>query len=224
MEELNIQETMTIINYGVQVQNKLLELSNCAFAIVRGIDLDDTAELLSEILSYFKANTKMTATERAEAEHDINVMSAQLSEQRIKLLKECELLEQLCNVNKTYSDELGELIAHAQDVEEEMKERKLTSDERMRLSTLNKRIKELETTQTVAFSFAPQINIVKENEAQMAEKIQSALINVMALWKRQNAIEYNADSAEEASRKIMENINALLELQRKNAGYVSDMS
>ena len=39
MDQLNINDTMSIINYGVNIQNMMSELSACAFDTVKGIDL-----------------------------------------------------------------------------------------------------------------------------------------------------------------------------------------
>ena len=49
METINLEETMSIINYGVNTQNKLSELSECAFDIIRKIEISSIG-VLEEVL------------------------------------------------------------------------------------------------------------------------------------------------------------------------------
>lgn len=219
MDELNVKDTMSIINYGVNLQTMISDLSNCAAEIIRNIELKDINVLLSEMLEYFKTdiNGDMTKTEK---ERQIDIMSDKLKEQRIGLLKDCEMLSQLCVVNRQYISDISEYINHAKDIVENEKNGSLSSDDKLRLSTLEKRIHELEMSQTVAYSFEPQLKVVQENEAQMAEKIQSALVNALALWKRQQASAENKDSTMDTNALIMEGINELIRMQREGYSLV----
>lgn len=219
MEQLNTNDIMSIMNYGVNVQNMLSELSACAFNIIKEIDLKDISGLLSELLDFFKSDTAGDMS-FSEKENYIDGMSDRLNEQRIELLKDCEMFEQLCVVNRTYINEIVGLVEHAKGVIEELRDHHLSSDEKLRLGTLEKRIHELEMSQTVAYSFEPQIKVVQENEAQMAEKIQSALVNALALWKRQQLSEENKESTQDTNALIMQGINELMTLQREGYSLV----
>ncbi len=219
MDELNINDTLSIINYGVNLQTMISELSTCAFETIRNIELDEIGSLLSEMLSFFKSGND-SKVPFAERERQVDLMSDSLKLHRVELLKDCELLEQLCKVNREYISELSAMIEHAKSVVEEFAERKLNTDEKMRLGSLNKRIGELEMSQTVAYSFEPQLKVVQENEAQMAEKIQSALVNVIALWKRQQISEENKASVEDTNALIMKGIDELIRLQREGYSLV----
>ena len=219
MDQLNINDTMSIINYGVNVQNMLSELSACAFNIIKEIDLKDISGLLSELLDFFKSDVAKDMS-FSETEKYIDTMSDKLKEQRIELLKDCEMFEQLCVVNREYINEIVALVEHAREVVEEMRDRSLSGDEKLRLGTLEKRVRELEMSQTVAYSFEPQIKVVQENEAQMAEKIQSALVNALALWKRQQVAVENKESTADTNALIMQGINELMTLQREGYSLV----
>lgn len=219
MDELNINDTMSIINYGVNVQSRMSELSSCAFEIIRNIELDEIGDVLSQMLSFFKSGDNKSMP-FAEKERQIDLMSDKLKAHRVELLKDCELLEQLCNVNRLYIKEIAELIDRAREIAEHYSQERLTSDDKMRLGTLNKRIGELEMSQTVTYSFEPQLKVVQENEAQMAEKIQSALVNVLALWKRQQISEENKASVEDTNALIMKGIDELIRLQREGYSLV----
>ena len=147
-----------------------------------------------------------------------------LKSHRIELLKDCEMFEQLCAINREYIKEIIGLIEHARELAEGMREEKLSSDEKLRLGTLEKRIRELEMSQTVAYSFEPQVKVVQENEAQMAEKIQSALVNALALWKRQQITAENKESTVDTNALIMKGINELIELQREGYSLVGQIT
>ncbi len=219
MDTLNINDTMSIINYGVNVQNMISDLSDCAFGVIKKIDLSNISTLLSDMLDYFKSDSSKKLS-FSEKEKEVDDMTDKLREYRVNLLMECELLEQLCNVNREYIAEIIKLIENARNICEEMREQNLSGDMRIRLGTLEKRIRELEMSQTVAYSFEPQLKVVEENAAQMAEKIQSALVNVLALWKRQQVTEKNNQSISDTNALIMEGINELIRLQREGYSLV----
>ncbi|MBO7401707.1 MAG: toxic anion resistance protein, partial [Lachnospiraceae bacterium] len=80
-----------------------------------------------------------------------------------------------------------------------------------------KRIYDLELTRAVAIQMAPQVRLVQNNEATLAEKIQSTIINTIPLWKSQMVVALglaNAENALEAERAVNNTTNALL---KKNA-------
>lgn len=80
-----------------------------------------------------------------------------------------------------------------------------------------KRIHDLQLTRTVAIQMAPQVRLVQNNEATLAEKIQSTVINTIPLWKSQMVISLgmaNAESALKAEREVNNTTNELL---KKNA-------
>jgi len=219
MDSLNIKDTMSIINYGVNLQNMMSDLSQCASDLIRNIELKDISDLLSEMMEYFTtdSNSEMAL---AEKERRIDAMSDRLKERRIELLKDCEMLDQLCLLNRQYIEEIVQYIAYAEKVREQSEDNLAALDDKMRFSTLEKRIKELRMSQTVAYSFEPQLRVVQENEAQMAEKIQSALVTVLALWKRQQATTENKESVQDTNALIMEGINELIRLQREGYSLV----
>lgn len=219
MDSLNINDTMSIINYGVNLQNMMSDLSQCASDLIRNIELKDISDLLSEMMEYFTtdANSEMAL---AEKERRIDVMSDKLKERRIELLKDCEMLDQLCLLNRQYISELVNYISCAEKVKAETEAKQVSLDDKMKYSTLEKRIKELKMSQTIAYSFEPQLRVVQENEAQMAEKIQSALVTALALWKRQQATTENKESVQDTNAIIMAGINEIIRLQREGYSLV----
>lgn len=80
-----------------------------------------------------------------------------------------------------------------------------------------KKLYDLELTRTVSIQMAPQIRLVQNNDAMMAEKIQSSIVNTIPLWKSQMVLALglaNSQQAIAAQRAVTDMTNELL---KKNA-------
>lgn len=80
-----------------------------------------------------------------------------------------------------------------------------------------KKLYDLELTRNVSIQMAPQIRLVQGNDAMMAEKIQSSIVNTIPLWKSQMVLALglaNSQQAIEAQRAVTDMTNELL---KKNA-------
>ena len=80
-----------------------------------------------------------------------------------------------------------------------------------------KRIYDLELTRQVALQTAPQIRMVQNSDAVMAEKIQSTVVNTIPLWKNQMVIALGIEHATQAARAQREVSDMTNELLKKNA-------
>ena len=81
----------------------------------------------------------------------------------------------------------------------------------------DKKLHDLELTRMISVQMAPQIRLVQNNNTIMAEKIQSALVNTIPLWKSQMVLALgmaHSQQAIAAQEQVDEITNALL---RKNA-------
>ena len=80
-----------------------------------------------------------------------------------------------------------------------------------------KKIHDLELTRMISVQMGPQIRMIQNNDALMAEKIQTAISNTIPLWKSQMVLAmsmYHSQQAMEASHNVSEVTNELL---KKNA-------
>ena len=85
-----------------------------------------------------------------------------------------------------------------------------------------KKIYDLDLTRTVSLQMAPQIRMIQNNDTLMVEKIQTALVNTIPLWKSQMVLALglaNSEEALKAQRAVSETTNELL---RKNAELLHD--
>lgn len=215
MEQIDIKNTLSIMKYGTETQVKFAGLSDCAFAFLRKTDLEEVGELLADMLEFFKADIEDAANRIDELCKLADDMSDQLKAHHTKMLMDCEAIEQFCVANKEYAKEITQMIETAKRSLPEIQNDK-NYDMRTRLQALEKRIKDMELTLTVSGNFEAQMRMVGNNEAQMADKIQSTLVNALAMWKSRLYVSERTEQIIETKNKNLENdIEELLALQRK---------
>lgn len=221
MEQLDIYNTLSIMKYGTSAQEKFAGLSDCAFAFLRNTDLEEVGELLADMLEFFKtdvANVKGRVNELCKLADE---MSDELKQHHTRMLMDCEAINQFCVANAVYQQEMTDAIIVAKSKLPEL-ENDRSSDVRVRYQALEKRIKELELTKTVSGNFNNQMKMVENNEATMADKIQSTLVNALAMWKSRLYVSERTEEIIDAKNKnLMDDINELLALQRQGMSVVS---
>ena len=87
-----------------------------------------------------------------------------------------------------------------------------------------KKLHDLELTRTISMQTAPQIRMVQASDNEMAEKIQSTIVNTIPLWKNQMftalGVEHSLEAAK-AQHMVSEMTNDLL---KKNADALKTAS
>lgn len=215
MEQLDIKNTLSIMKYGTDTQARFAGLSDCAFAFLRKTDLEEVGELLADMLEFFKADIADAANRIDELCKLADDMSLQLKQHHTRMLMDCEAIEQFCVANKEYAKEITEKIKIAKQSMPDILNDK-NYDMRTRVQALEKRIKDMELTIAVSGNFDAQMRVVANNEAQMADKIQSTLVNALAMWKSRLYVQERTEEIIETKNKNLENdIEELLALQRK---------
>lgn len=215
MEQLDIKDTLSIMNLGSEAQTSFSGMSECAFNFLRNSNLEPVGEMLSDMLEYFKDNSEKTGAQKEKMCKEIDSMKETLEEYRIRMLMDCEALATFRGMNKSYNGQLAESIALGKSSLPDLMN-DTDSDVRNRYSALEKRIKELELTQAVCSSFEAQMAVVQSNEAQMADRIQSTLVNALTMWKSRLVIEEQAGkSLDSKNAQLMQSISEVLQLQRQ---------
>lgn len=215
MEQLDINNTLSIMKYGSKAQEKFAGLSDCAFAFLRRTDLEEVGSLLADMLEFFKADAKEGSKNIDKLCKLADDMSMQLKEHHTRMLMDCEVINQFCVANIAYATEITEAINVARASLPKLQNDN-GSDVRVRMDALEKRIKDLELTRTVCGNFNNQMKMVENNEATMADKIQSTLVNALAMWKSRLYVEERTNEIiENKNKNLMDDINELLTLQRQ---------
>ncbi len=184
-----------------------------------------------------KAANKLSnmKTKYAKAEANINEVCQTLEGHQVQLLKDSAMLDQMYDMNLTYFKELTMYILAGQQklaetracdipkLQARAQETGLTEDAQAAqdLSAMcdrfEKKLHDLELTRMVSLQTGPQLRLVQNNDTQMAEKIQSTLVNTIPLWKSQMTIALglaHSTQAAEAQRQVTDMTNELL---KKNA-------
>ncbi len=171
----------------------------------------------------------------ATAEANIDRVVKALEEHRETLAKDIALLDKLYDKNKLYFKELSMYIEaakikldHARNVElPELQKKAAESglpedtqeaqDFANMIDRFDKKVYDLEATRTICLQNAPQIRMIQNNDIIMSDKIHSAIVNTIPLWKNQMiltlGLQHTAEAVK-AQNMVDETTNEML---KKNA-------
>ena len=159
---------------------------------------------------------------------------------QVTLTKDIAVLDELFNANTENFKNLSMYIAGGKKALKEAREVTLpamkkkaeetqdqgdlqsATDYAQMIDRFEKKIYDLDLTRTVSLQMAPQIRMIQNNDTLMVEKIQTALVNTIPLWKSQMVLALglaNSEEALKAQRAVSETTNELL---RKNAELLHD--
>lgn len=186
--------------------------------------------------TFFKKKKELSMRERyREAEKNIDKVSNTLQEHQVRLMKDCAMLDQMYNMNTVYFRDLNVYIAAGKRKLEQCRLTELpaleqkaiqsglaqdaqaSNDFKNQMDRLEKKIYELELTRSISLQAAPQIRLIQSNEAVMAEKIQSTLLNTIPLWKNQVVLALGMEHTKQAAKADKEISAMTNKLLLKNA-------
>ena len=199
---------------------------------------DATAEKPKGIMGLFKkaeSQIEELKSKYSKAETNVNRIEAMLEGHQVQLMKDMSMLDKMYDMNLVYFKELSMYILAGKKKLDQVRANELPAlTARARASGLpedaqaandlenmcirfEKKLHDLELTRNISIQMAPQIRLVQNNDAMMAEKIQSSIVNTIPLWKSQMVLALgmaNSQQAMEAQRAVTDMTNELL---RKNA-------
>ena len=214
------------------------EIGEMLTGVVTELKSFDAEEEDKGFLGFFKKSSNKLATMKTKydkAEVNINRITGALESNQIQLMKDIAMLDKMYELNKTYLKELSMYILAGK--------KKLTQVQNQELPALlekssksglpedaqafnnlaaianrfEKKIHDLELTRMISIQMAPQIRLVQGNDAIMAEKIQSTIVNTIPLWKSQMVLALGVTHATQAAKAQREVTNMTNELLKKNA-------
>lgn len=129
VNKIDINNSNSILQYGVGAQKKIADFSETALNNVKTKDLGEIGEMLSNVvcelkdfeeteekkglLGFFKKNTKKISIMKAKYEKvdgNINKICSMLESHQIQLLKDIAMLDKMYEINKVYFKELSMYI------------------------------------------------------------------------------------------------------------------
>ena len=170
-----------------------------------------------------------------KAEVNVDKITAALDGHWVTLNKDIVTMDKMYEMNQQYFKELSMYIIAGKLRLQELRETELpkyiqkaqesnlpedvqtANDYANLLGRFEKKLHDLELTRMISIQMAPQIRLIQNNDSLMAEKIQTAIVNTIPLWKQQMVLAlsmYHSQQAMEATHEVSEMTNALL---KKNA-------
>lgn len=198
----------------------------------------DAEEERKGIMGFFKRGADKLESMKnkyAKAETNISKIVDVLEKHQIQLMKDAATMDKMYALNLNYFKELSMYILAGKKKLEEIRSTELpqliskaqmtnlpedaqaAKDLDSLCDRFEKKIHDLELTRMICIQTAPQIRLVQGNDTQMAEKIQSTIVNTIPLWKSQMVIALgiaHSTEAAKAQREVTDMTNALLQ---KNA-------
>jgi len=197
--------------------------------------LDYNPEESKGLKGLFKRTSKSISDLKAKydkAEVNVDKISQMLDQHWVTLNKDIVTMDKMYEMNQAYFKELSMYIIAGKLRLEELRTTELpriqqkanesnlpedaqaANDFANMLGRFEKRLYDLELTRTISIQMSPQIRMIQNNDSLMAEKIQTAIVNTIPLWKSQMVLAmsmYHSQQAMEASHNVSEVTNQLLE-------------
>lgn len=221
------------------------EVGDLLTGVVRELRGFDAEEESKGFLGLFKKSSDKLASMKAKydkAEVNVNKIVKAMESHQIQLLKDSAMLDKMYEINKNYLKELTMYILAgkkklAQLEQEElpklversnrtgdMADAQAVNDFNAMCNRFEKKLHDLELTRTVSLQMAPQIRLIQNNDIQMAEKIQSTLVNTIPLWKSQMVLSLGIAHSGQAAKAQREVTDMTNELLKKNASMLKTAS
>lgn len=202
---------------------------------LKNFDVDDKEK---GIVAWFKKKKNSLDELKArysKVESNVDTVKEQLEGHEQKLLKDSAVLDKMYDLNLNYYKELTMYIlagkkkleiVRAEDLpklQAKAEESGLPEDAQKakdlaaQCERFDKKLYDLELTRTIAMQTAPQIRLIQNSDLQMAEKIQSTIVNTIPLWKNQMVIAIGMEHASQAARAEREVNDMTNDLLKKNA-------
>ena len=220
---LNKVRTKDMGEVGDMLSNLVVEL--------KALDEDTDKKGLKGL---FKKTTKNIAATKAKfdkAEVNVDKITAELQKHQVVLAQDIASMDKMFELNQAYFKELTMYIIAGKLRAQQLRENELVelqnrakesglpedaqaaNDFANLIGRFEKKLHDLELTRTISLQMSPQIRMIQNNDLLMTEKIQTAIINTIPLWKQQMVLAlsmYHSQQAMEASHAVSEVTNDLL--------------
>ncbi len=175
-------------------------------------------------------------------EVQIDSIEQQLEQARMQMLKDITMFDGLYEKNLEYFQELQIYIAAGEEKLKELRETTLprlheeasakgdpmsaqvVRDFEDTVNRFEKKIHDLKLSKTIAIQTAPQIRLIQNNDKMLVDKIQTAILSTIPLWKSQIVIAlglHRQETVLQMQRSVTDATNTLLiknaELLKQNS-------
>lgn len=191
----------------------------------------DTTAQKKGFFTSVKRQFEKTVAQYNKVSANVDTIVQKLEEQKRQLIKDVAMFDQLYEKNAEYFKEISLYIIAGKERLKEINEvtipqlaakAEATGDQNdlqalrdMKdvVVRFDKKLNDLMLSRMISIQMAPQIRMLQSSETQLADKIQSTIMNSIPLWKNQIVIALglnNAKSALQAQRQVTDMTNELL--------------
>ena len=185
------------------------EMMNDLLTNVESLEISDFGQdegVFSKIFNPLSKRFKKFMQKYNTVETNINRIEVELDKAKMQMLKDIALYDQLYDQNLKYFKDLQYYIWAGEEVISEMRTITLprlhqeaeSSGDPMAVQVVNdfaqtvdrfeKKVHDLKLSKTISIQTAPQIRLIQNNDKLLVEKIQTAIVNTIPLWKSQIVI------------------------------------
>ncbi len=197
MQEINLNDTVSIVSFGHVCQSRLSDLNKCVTDEAAKEDYSEPAAIISELNDFSK---KLSGKTGNDNKIYMDGLRNRIIDCHLKWVLQAKTYEQLLVAQNTYIENLENHIEYAKSLLSGTKKVSFTAD-----SNLRKRIDELELTRTIAVNFASHIELCRKNAQSMASKLQSTIMTVLPLLNSEFMFGGN-ESSLKAAKKVIEKV------------------
>jgi uncharacterized protein YaaN involved in tellurite resistance len=246
---IELMDSQAVIQYGISAQKNISSFSDTILTQIRSKDAGEVGTILTDLMvkvkdlnveglgkaggflnKLFGGIRKFIAKYEKLSVHIERIIS-ELEKNRMMLLKDITLLDNLFEKNTEYLKELDIYISAGQiKLEEiyatilpEFKKKAEESDDpidaqkfqdfNQAVNRFEKKLHDLKLSRMISIQTNPQIRLIQGNDQVLVEKIQGSILNTIPLWKSQLVIAislFRQKSALELQRDVSNTTNDLL--------------
>ena len=211
------------------------EVGNMLSSLVvelKGLNEDEKPKGILGLFKKAERNIAATKAKFDKAEVNVDKITTQLQQHQVVLSQDITAMDKMFELNQAYFKELTMYIIAGKLRAQQLRENELVelqkkaeksglpedaqaaNDFANLIGRFEKKLHDLELTRTISLQMGPQIRMIQNNDLLMTEKIQTAIVNTIPLWKQQMVLAlsmYHSQQAMEASHAVSEVTNDLLE-------------
>ena len=222
-QALNKVRTKDMGEVGNMLSHLVVEL--------KGLNEDEKAKGIKGLFKKAEKNLAVTKAKFDKAEVNVDKITGQLQQHQVVLSQDITAMDKMFELNQAYFKELTMYIIAGKLRVQELRANELqemrakaeqsglpedaqaANDFANLIGRFEKKRHDLELTRTISLQMGPQIRMIQNNDLLMTEKIQTAIVNTIPLWKQQMVLAlsmYHSQQAMEASHAVTEVTNDLL--------------
>lgn len=237
-KQLDLTDSAQILQYGSATQEKISKFSDTILEDVRTRNAGEVGEQLADLVGQIKSFDREVAGEKKglfsklfrsakrefdalvakynKIEKNIDTIEDSLKKDKIQMLKDITIFDNLYEKNLEYFKEISLYIIAGDIKLKELREVELpklqeeakksgdqldvqkVNDMENLINRFEKKLYDLKTTRIISIQMAPQIRLLQSNDAELVEKIQSSITNTIPLWKNQMVLALGLTNAKQA--------------------------